>query len=73
MKKLELVIDAGVVKNAAWLKLLTPLSGLYGVVTHARKSLYHSGKCPIYRAAVPVLLLQYHRWWQWQNAISSLL
>ena len=27
------------------------------MVMHARKSLYHSGKCPIYRAAVPVLVI----------------
>lgn len=57
MKKLELVLTQAWQKNAAWLKVLTPLSGLYSVVTHARKSLYHSGKCPIYRAAVPVLVI----------------
>lgn len=38
MKKLELALTQAWQKNAAWLKLLTPLSGLYGVVTHARKS-----------------------------------
>ena len=57
MKKLELALTQAWQKNAAWLKLLTPLSGLYGMVMHARKSLYHSGKCPIYRAAVPVLVI----------------
>ena len=57
MNKLELMLTQAWQNNAPWLKVLTPLSGLYSAVTHARKSLYDSGKFPMYRAPVPVLVI----------------
>ncbi len=57
MKKAELILTEAWQKDAAWLKLLSPLSCLYGMVSRSQAAAYRSGKKPIYRAPVPVLVI----------------
>ncbi|WP_269914618.1 tetraacyldisaccharide 4'-kinase [Acinetobacter sp. HY1485] len=43
--------------QAKWLKLLRPLSFLYGVAFNYKKQQYLSGKKPIYTAPIPVMVV----------------
>jgi len=44
-------------RNAAWLRWLQPLAGLYGVVSRYRRQACQSGRKPVYRAAIPVVVI----------------
>lgn len=44
-------------KQAWWLWLLWPFSGLYGAVTYLRRKLYQTGVLSSYKAPVPVLVV----------------
>lgn len=57
MKKLELALTQAWQKNSPMLKLLSPLSALYGGISQYRKSLYLTGKKQSYHAPVPVLVI----------------
>lgn len=44
-------------RQAPWLWLLLPLSGLYGLITALRRRAYSLGVLPAYRAPVPVMVI----------------
>lgn len=44
-------------QQSAWLKLLRPLSCLYGALFHLNKSLYQKGFKQSYRASIPVMVI----------------
>lgn len=54
---LQLLLTKAWQENARWLVVLRPLSWLYGVLCRHQKNKYLSGKCPQYRASVPVLVI----------------
>ena len=47
-------------EDASFGWLLLPLSGLYWLLSGCRRLLYRSGLLPTRRAAVPVIVGQYH-------------
>lgn len=57
MKKLELVISQAWQNQSKWLRVLAPVSALYGAVTYFRRYLYDKSVLPAYRASVPVLVV----------------
>ncbi|OOS07694.1 lipid-A-disaccharide kinase [Moraxella cuniculi DSM 21768] len=57
MKKAELILTQAWQRQASWLIGLAPLSWLYHAISRLRKWLYQSGKLPVYRASVPVLVV----------------
>lgn len=54
---LELAIVDAWQKEAWWLWLLLPVSGLYGAVTGIRRRLYKKGVLPSYQAPIPVMVV----------------
>lgn len=56
-KKAELILTQAWQNNSPILRLLAPLSCIYGVVTYIRKQCYQIGLCASYRAPVPVLVI----------------
>ena len=54
---LELAIVDAWQKEAWWLWLLLPISGLYGAVTSIRRRLYQKGILSSYRAPIPVMVV----------------
>ncbi len=57
MINFELILTRAWQKNSPYLSLLAPLSGLYGLISLARKQLYQQGILPVYQAPVPVLVV----------------
>lgn len=57
MKQAELALTKAWQNQSPALKLLSPLSALYGAVSQVRKSMYANGVLSVYHAPVPVLII----------------